>query len=128
MKVCSKCLTDKEDSEFNYSARHKFKLQPFCKVCQSEYASDYISQNLDKYKKNMREWRAQNPKAAEVESLKRMIARLIKRGDDRKHPSLGYSGKELKEYLKSNKFEFIRSPEEFPSTFLAGALKNLKAV
>lgn len=49
MKVCSRCKEQKENSEFNKSAKNKDGLHSYCRSCHSNHYKD----NADRHKKRV---------------------------------------------------------------------------
>jgi hypothetical protein len=47
MKVCIKCNTEKDVSEYNKHPQTKDKLQPQCRPCLKIYKSEYRAKNKE---------------------------------------------------------------------------------
>ena len=56
VKVCNKCKTEKELSEFSKDKRNKCGLQFYCKSCRNKYTKD----NKEKLKEKAKEYRKSN--------------------------------------------------------------------
>lgn len=57
MKLCRKCVIEKEKKDFSISSRNKDGLQSYCKVCAVETRMKSYSENINKeseYRKNKR--------------------------------------------------------------------------
>jgi hypothetical protein len=58
MKKCSKCLLNKDESEFNKKTKKLF--QPYCKSCQKVYHSEYYNNNKSNYAKKNKKLKRRN--------------------------------------------------------------------
>ena len=57
MKLCRKCVIEKDKKDFSISSRNKDGLQSYCKVCAVETRMKSYSENINKeseYRKNKR--------------------------------------------------------------------------
>jgi 5-methylcytosine-specific restriction endonuclease McrA len=61
MKVCSKCLLEKDESDFYFHSKKTGKLRPACKVCTLLSNSKWVKENLDAHKQLCKNWRLSNP-------------------------------------------------------------------
>lgn len=56
MKTCSKCNTEKHETEFAFKNKSKGKLHVYCKICHKNYSKQHYSDNhkyyIDKAKKS----------------------------------------------------------------------------
>lgn len=63
MKMCQRCLNEKEETFFTKDKSRKDGLYPYCKTCKSGLDKDYRSNEIIKEKMNQRskKWRDENP-------------------------------------------------------------------
>ena len=61
MKKCTKCLIDKELSEFNKSNKTKDGRRERCRYCQNSDSKKYYQDNKDYFEKFKRDWNSNNP-------------------------------------------------------------------
>lgn len=61
MKTCSKCDTEKHESEFNKNSAAPDGLRPYCRACSKTYWSTFVTKNREKRNTEARERRRQNP-------------------------------------------------------------------
>ena len=60
MKICTKCLIDKEFIEFSRHPKGKFGLQARCKMCCNLEKQNWNRINKDRKKQNTRKWHKEN--------------------------------------------------------------------
>ena len=48
MKTCSKCNTEKPDSEFSFDANNRDRLRGSCKECTNSYYAAYRNKNIER--------------------------------------------------------------------------------
>jgi hypothetical protein len=71
MKTCSKCKTEKEESEFCKDSRRKDKLTPWCKACQRESGAKRRLNNKDKDRERTSRWYRENKDRVREREAKR---------------------------------------------------------
>ena len=55
VKLCNKCSTEKDLTEFNSKGSNKF--QPYCRSCDNQHAREYYAKHKDKMKKQINDAR-----------------------------------------------------------------------
>ena len=60
-KICSKCGTEKDATEFYKERRHSDGLQNWCKSCRAEYNRKYYGANSEKMRERNHKWKKANP-------------------------------------------------------------------
>lgn len=96
MKKCKSCLTEKGFEEFNLAEERKDRMQAFCRDCQSRVAKEFYQRRKQKVIKKTQKWREDNPEFKLMESVNRMIIRLLKDGGDKRHKVLKMTPSELR--------------------------------
>ena len=110
MKTCSKCKTDKDESNFCKDSKSKDRLQSMCKRCKTDYIKSYYKKYPEKKPKYVYSYTSQD----RVNGLKKYykhrihynVARLVRKGLDgfvKSQPTfdlVGYSVEELKSHLE----------------------------
>ena len=61
MKVCRRCLIEKDNSEFSFSPTHRDRLRSHCISCCCKDKREWRIKNPDKCKKARIAWRLKNP-------------------------------------------------------------------
>jgi hypothetical protein len=61
LKKCTKCLKDKDLSDFNKNKTKKQGVASLCKICHSEYRKEHYLKNKDKVLEQVNEYRVNNP-------------------------------------------------------------------
>jgi hypothetical protein len=59
-KICTKCLVEKDLSEFKYQKDTKDKLTYYCKFCLNNYIKDYYQKNKEKILIQCKEYQEKN--------------------------------------------------------------------
>lgn len=60
MKICKKCLIEKDEKKFSKDNTQKDKLQNMCKTCHKEYSQKYYEENKETINANSKEYHQQN--------------------------------------------------------------------
>lgn len=60
MKRCSRCLKDKDESEFYKTRWIRGGLIEWCRDCRREYGAQYREENREQIAQKKREWAARN--------------------------------------------------------------------
>lgn len=61
MKLCTKCKIEKEDEEFSLRSLANMKRKTICRACHSEYRKLKYIENREKERKQVEEYRKNNP-------------------------------------------------------------------
>lgn len=80
MKVCKTCNKEKEYSEFRSSKRHKDGYLSECKECMAIKRKEYYLENIDRHKKNSKQYYEKNKK-----EIYQKIDKEKKRENDRRY-------------------------------------------
>jgi hypothetical protein len=75
MKMCRKCLVNKNTEEFHKNSQVKDGIAAYCKLCKSKIDKDWIKnkpKEIEKRKLRSRQWQKDNPEKYR-ESLKRWV-------------------------------------------------------
>lgn len=110
MKHCSRCKTDKPESEFHKNRATKDGLYGFCKPCSVKAAQEWQKKNPERAKKSAREYRKNNKEKVAKrtrEYRKKNIEKVRKwrRDWSKAHPEYtrAASAKARKEHPRRNK-------------------------
>ena len=71
MKTCSKCLVEKDESEFSKHLARKDGLQPYCKPCANKSVAQWMKDNPDKARARVDRWQSRNRDAIHERDRKR---------------------------------------------------------
>ena len=72
MKICKRCLTEKNLNEFGKNKQNKDGLSIYCLTCEKTRAEEYRINNRDKVNKSAKDYRKNNPEKYK-ESIKKYL-------------------------------------------------------
>lgn len=70
-KICTNCLTEKTEEEFNFKNKEKGTRSTVCKQCHCKYRREHYLANQQYYQRKARKWIKANPTKAEDQRLKK---------------------------------------------------------